>query len=60
MDPMELRSGKTLVETEVRGDSEDDFEEEVQSFVGFLLRWMAMPQGGLMKREEYLRFDLKY
>jgi len=29
MDPMELRSCKTLVETEVRGDSEDDLEEEV-------------------------------
>jgi len=29
MDTMELRSGKTLGETAIRGDSEDDFEEEV-------------------------------
>jgi len=29
MDTMELRSGKTLEVTEMRGDSEDDFEEEV-------------------------------
>jgi len=28
MDPMELWSGKTLVETEVRGDSDDDLGEE--------------------------------
>jgi len=29
MDTMELRSGKTLGETEMRGDSEDDYKEEV-------------------------------
>jgi len=29
MDQMELRSGKILLETETRGDSEEEWEEEV-------------------------------
>jgi len=49
LNTMELRSGKTLGETEMKGDSEDDFEEEVPvSLDGYAT-------GGLRKKEEYPR-----
>jgi len=55
MDPMELRSGKTLVETEVKGNSEDDLEEEVPtSLNGYATRGIDKERRVSSVRQEML------